>query len=349
MAELPAGSPIETPGVYSASLSDPWRPWIGRAIAVMIAAMLFYLALTIWSGLDRLVIALGRSSIASHLPPIIGLVLLGWFLRALRWHYYVRFLRWPVPLRESLLAFLASFALTATPGKAGELVKAGLLRARFRVAIADTAGVLLVERLGDLLAVLVLAMGGLSLLASAWLTFLICLIAVAGITIFVTSERIHRPLFTRLGNIPRLNNVAGKFLRLFETGRSLLQPRPFVVGLILSLVAWACEAVALYAILQGFRLQLPLLTTFSIYGVSTLIGALSALPGGVGGVETTMLLLLTVSGVESGAAVPPVVLFRFSTLWLVSLLGFVFMGVWWLAVEHNWIGLRELLGRERNR
>jgi uncharacterized membrane protein YbhN (UPF0104 family) len=300
--------------------------------------MLLYLALTLWSGLDPLLAALARFPLGTHLPLVVGLVLVGWLLRAGRWHFYARALRWPVPTAESILAFLASFALTATPGKAGEVVKAGLLRSRYRVAMADTAGVLLVERLGDLLAVLILAAGGLTLLADARLRlapFVICLILVGGLTLFLTSERLYRPLFMRLARLPRLKSFAGKCLELLDTGRTLLRPGPFIIGLGLAVLAWACEALAFQVILQGFGVTIPLLTTFSIYGVSTVIGALSMLPGGVGGVEAAMLLLLSALGVDGAAAVAPVVLIRFSTLWLVSLLGFVFMGLWWWLVERR--------------
>lgn len=46
------------------SRPDSWRPWISRVIAVMIVAMLLYLALVIWSGLGRLEAALSRLSSA---------------------------------------------------------------------------------------------------------------------------------------------------------------------------------------------------------------------------------------------------------------------------------------------
>lgn len=315
--------------------TDSWRPWIGRVVAVMAGAMLLYLALTIWSGFEALQVALRRFPLATHLPRVIGLALLGWWLRGLRWHYYLRYLRWPVPFVASLWAFLASFALTATPGKSGEVVKAGLLRSRYQVPMADTAGVLLVERLGDLLAVLLLAAGGLTLLADAWLYVLICLIGVGGITAFITSERLYRPLFDWLGRWPRLKPVADKFLELLATGRSLLRPKPFVAGLAIALVAWTCEGLAFHLVLSGFGLDLPVLTAFSIYGLATILGALSMLPGGVGGVEAGMIVLLAALGVAPSAAVAPVLVNRFSTLWLISLLGFLFLGSWWLFVERR--------------
>jgi uncharacterized membrane protein YbhN (UPF0104 family) len=321
------GGDVKAPAAGAA-----WGPWIGRVIAVAAAAMLLYAALTVWSGIDRLGAALARFPNVT-LAWVAVLVILGWSVRAARWHYFVRRLGWPVPLGPSLLAFLASFALTATPGKAGEVVKAGLLRARFAVPMADTAGVLLVERLGDLLAVLILAAGGLALLADARFYFAVCLALVAGIAVFVSGEWLHRPLLMRLGTLPGLARPAAKALEMLGTGRSLLRPLPFAAGLGLAVLAWACEAYAFHLILAGFGFSVPALTSFSVYGVSTIVGALSLLPGGVGGVEAAMLLLLNALGIGAADAVAPVVLTRFSTLWLISLLGFVFMGLWWLGAR----------------
>jgi len=182
-------------------------------------------------------------------------------------------------------------------------------------------------------AVLVLAAGGLTLLANAWLYFLICLLVVGGLTVCVSNEKIYGPLLNGVGRWPRLEPVTGKILALLQTGRSLLHPTPFVVGLGIAIISWSCEAWALYVILDGFGLTLPVLTTFSIYGLSTLIGALSMLPGGLGGVEAAMLLMLSSLGISPATAVAPVVLLRFSTLWFGSLLGFGFMGIWWLFIE----------------
>lgn len=325
------------------SRSDSWGFWIRRVVVVSAIAMMFYVALTIWSGLDRLQGALSRFQTATYLPAVVGFVILGWLLRALRWHYYVRYLSLPVPLVDSILAFLASFALTATPGKAGEMVKAGLLRSRYSVAMSDTAGIFLIERLGDLLAVLALAAGGLVLFADVRLYFLVCLVGVGGITIFITHERLYRPVFSRLVCVPRLKSTADKLLELFNIGHSLLRTVPFAVGLGIAIVSWACEALAFHLILGGFGIRFPLLTSFSIYGVSTVIGALSMLPGGVGGVEAAMLLLLTALGANTASAVAAILLVRFSTLWLISLLGFGFMGVWWLTAEQR--GLTRVVKR----
>jgi glycosyltransferase 2 family protein len=308
----------------------PWDRWVRRVIAVTALTMAAYLALAVWSGWGRLSAALASFPPAS-LAGVVALVLAGWGVRAARWHLFALRLGFPLPLGASLLAFFASFALTATPGKAGEVAKAGLLRARFGVPMADTAGVLLAERVGDLVAVLLLAAGGLSLAGEAWVSFLACGAVVAGVFLFTAVRPLHDGLLDRLSRFGPLRPLCGRLRALFGASRSLMAPAPLAAGLALAALAWACEAGAFALVLAGFGHPLPLLTASSIYGLATLIGALSFLPGGVGGVEGGMFLLLAAAGVPPAAAVPPVLLIRFSTLWLVSLLGALAMAAWWGA------------------
>jgi len=289
--------------------------------------MFLYLGATIWSVRGDLIRAVGQLPLSS-LPSAVGLVLCGLALRAGRWHYYARRLHWDIPLNHSVAAFLASFAFTATPGKAGELVKSVLLRTRYDIPLADGAGVLLVERLGDLLAVIILAAGGLALLPGA-LGYLIATVLLVGAAmVFVSSRRIHAPVLSQLTRIPKLSGTADKILRMLDSGRVLLQPAPYLVGVGLAVLAWGCEGWAFHVIIRGFGVESRVLTSCSIFGVATLVGALSALPGGLGSFEAVMVLLLSRSGMPVGAATLPVVVFRLCTLWLGSLIGLLFMLGW---------------------
>ncbi|HZT05933.1 MAG TPA: lysylphosphatidylglycerol synthase transmembrane domain-containing protein [Chloroflexota bacterium] len=319
----------------AAEAGAAWHRWMAPAVAVLVAGMALYLGITVWSGHDRLLATLRRFPVQPYAPLVLGLVLVGWFLRALRWHYYARTLRWPVPFGPNVLAFCASFAFTATPGKAGEVVKAALLRARYGVSMADTAGVLLVERLGDVMAVLLLGIGGLALLPNGLGLFVFVLIAMGCAIAFLTTERLYGPTLRRLGTYPRFERIAAKLLQLVVTGRALLRPRPLAVGLAIAVVAWGCEALAFALILAGLGASVSTIAAFSVYAIATLVGAVTMLPGGIGGVEAAMLLLLAVLRVETGAAVASVLLIRLSTLYFVSVLGVGFMAAWWLRTSRH--------------
>ena len=305
-----------------------WHRWVGRGVFFLSAIMCLYLVATIWSAHGNLTRAIEQLPLGT-LPAILALIFLGWALRAGRWHYYVRLLRWKVPWHHSLLAFLASFAFTATPGKAGEVVKSVLLRTRYDVPLADGMGVLLVERLGDLLAVLVLAVGGLALLADSLVYFLAAALLVIGMTVFASSRRIYTPVLSRMAKLPKLSGLVNKLLRLLNTGEALLRPAglswwvwasPWLPGAVRAGRSTSSSVVS--------ECRLVFSASCSIYGIATLVGALSALPGGLGSFEVVMVLLLSRLGMPVAAATLPVVLFRLCSLWLGSLAGLIAMVAW---------------------
>jgi uncharacterized protein (TIRG00374 family) len=295
-----------------------------RFLIVLALGMALYLSLAVWSGWDSLTAALAKMP-PSSLAAVLGLVLLGLGLRALRWHFFVVDLRWPVPIGPSVKLFFASFAFTATPGKAGEAVKSGYLKRDYGVPVSDSVGVLLVERIYDLLAVLLLAIGGIGLLPNATLYVAVSAGAVVGIGLFAGLPFLHRPVLTLMAKIAKLKPLVAKIDAMLVACRRLLRPVIFGPTLVLSLISWACEGVAFWMILQGVGADTPLLSACSIYGLATIAGALSMLPGGIGGMEAVMLVLLHRSGVDQPAAVAATVLLRACTLWFASALGFAFL------------------------
>jgi hypothetical protein len=115
-----------------------------------------------WIGLDGWRNAMHAVSFQEVLLPLC-LVTAGFLLRARRWLYYTLLVGWKISTFQRLTAFVASFAVTATPGKVGELVKVLLLRGHNEVSLTEGASILLVERLGNFLAVVILAGGSLVL------------------------------------------------------------------------------------------------------------------------------------------------------------------------------------------
>lgn len=75
--------------------------------------------------------------------------------------------------------------------------------------------------------------------------------------------------------------------------------------------------------LQLIGLELPLLASFGIYGLAISIGALSFLPGGLGGTEATMILLLGLAGISTADAGAATIILRLATLWFAVLIGVV--------------------------
>jgi uncharacterized protein (TIRG00374 family) len=62
-----------------------------------------------------------------------------------------------------------------------------------------------------------------------------------------------------------------------------------------------------------------------IYAFSMLVGAISFLPGGLGGTEATMVALLMLNKIAQPQAVAATVLIRLATLWFAVALGVIAM------------------------
>lgn len=283
-----------------------------------------YAGVAVSSNYDAVVSAL-LSFPLTHLIVVILLVFWGWFIRAIRFHYYLKKCGERVPLSYALCSFLAGFALTGTPGKVGEAVKGVFLREDYKVPVSRTLGILVIERLMDLWGVLFL--GSFSfLMFSGWVSlFLICAGIVLGTGIFLCVERLYRPVLEKLGKFSILSWIAQKLLETLITGKELLTVRIFLVGFALSVVAWGMESVCMYIILAGLGLPGSLLEANFVYCFSTIVGAVSMLPGGIGGAEAGMFGLLSFLGVSYAEAVPAVILIRVCTLWIAVVVGCIFM------------------------
>ena len=291
------------------------------------AAVLLYAGLASWSDLEQ-VLAVMRTFPTGAAAAVAALVVLGLALRALRWHYYTRALGLGIPVAPSLLAFVASFAFTATPGKAGEIVKSFLLRHRFGARVAHTAGALVVERVTDLLAVLLLAVVGLELGAGLGWVLAVGALVVATATAFLASERLQGAILRLAARVPGVGRATARLPVLLDSSRSLLTPGRLGAGVALAVAAWSCEALALEVVLDALGADVPRSGAFFAFAAATLLGVLSMLPGGLGGFEASMVLILGELEVPSSTAVAATLLFRLGTLWAVSVLGLAVLGVW---------------------
>ena len=103
--------------------------------------------------------------------------------------------------------------------------------------------------------------------------------------------------------------------------------RPLVLAsaLIISIFAWGAEALAFYWILEFMGADIPLQIAIFIYALAMLAGAVSFMPGGLGGAEAVMVGLLTWKGMPVPDAVAATVLIRLATLWFAVAIGAIML------------------------
>ncbi|MEW6137423.1 MAG: lysylphosphatidylglycerol synthase transmembrane domain-containing protein [Thermodesulfobacteriota bacterium] len=321
--------PIDDQAVIAAGQQTPPTPpttqrMIRSVLLFTVAGVILYGAAALASDRRVLWSALQQFP-GSALFLTMILVFTGWLLRGWRFFYYLRRSGEHVPIGYSIAAFLAGFALTGTPGKVGEAVKGVFLKQDYGVAVTKVMGILVVERLMDLWGVLLL--GSVSLLLfTEWkgLFFLCAVLVIAG-GVFLCMESLYRPALLWIGRISFLSWISKKLIETLMAGRYLMTPRVFAAGLVLSTVAWGLESISFFIILDGFSLSSTILQANFVYCFSTLVGALSMLPGGIGGTEAGMIALLAFMGIPYGRALPAVILIRLCTLWAAIAVGVIFM------------------------
>jgi len=260
------------------------------------------------------------------LLPVFCLSLLNYGLRWFRWHWYLRHVDLDVPMSLSVLVFASGLAMSVTPGKLGEVIKAGMLNSAQGIPLARSFPVVVTERLTDLLAVLILT--GLGVL---WLGL--------GLEVLLGGVALFAVLFMVLATGPgtRLTfRVAGAILRRHvdqevaeeagEIQSGLLRGRALAVGMMLGTAAWLAEAFGLYLVVNAFDAgETGVATAVFTYATGTLAGALSFLPGGLLVTEASMTGMLSpaVFGAlpTEAMAIAATLIVRVATLWFAVAVG----------------------------
>lgn len=300
---------------------------LGRVLVGVAAGVAVYVGFSVWADARQVAAALGDFA-WSAFAAALGLAFANYLIRFVRWQYYLRVLGLEVPAGESFLVFLSGFALTVTPGKLGEAVKALLLRESRGIPAARTAPIVIAERLTDLAGLLVLAAFG-AFTFDVDRTFLIIAAGlIAGALLVISIEPLARFAITLVARLPGLGRRSDKLGEFYESAAALLRPGPLALACLLSAASWACECVAFWLIVRGFpgaAVELPAATF--IYAAMTIAGAVSFLPGGLGVTEAGMLTLLTkmATGATRGVAAAATFLTRLATLWFAVVVGLIAM------------------------
>lgn len=301
----------ETPGPDSAYFLSGWRY---RAViwSVLLAAT-GYLGFALWSGWGGVVNAVGKVGFGG-IGIALALSLVNYGLRFIRWQAYLRAMDHPVPWRPSLRIYLAGFALTTTPGKAGEALRGVLLKG-WGMPYPKSLAAFLSERLSDLLAIVLLTLFGLMLYPAARPLIAIGAAAAMLVLVVLSSQRALERLQECIRGATRIPSLIFHLVQILLQARRCHSPRLLASATALSVVAWAAEAWAFHLILQWIGHEVPLHFSVFVYAISMLAGALSFMPGGLGGAEAVMVGLLVWAGIGDAEALVATVLIRLSTLW----------------------------------
>jgi len=311
-----------------------------RLLAGVLFGVLLYSGIILWIDLDDLKAAF-RGLPWWPIPAALGLSLVNYGIRFLKWERYRRLLDIRLSLGTSFLVYLSGYSMGVTPGKMGEVLKAWMVKRVTGVRIHKSAPIVVAERFTDVTGYLILmALGGIGshpeLAWVFWSTLALC----AAIVFLVGSRSFERSVVWVLARLPVVKRVVPKVAGAFDSARVLLSPRNVLGPTLLSVVSWGAECVGFWLLANAFLpegAEISLLFAIFAYAVSALVGALAIfVPGGLGVTEWSLGALLrreyqTVAGfgldVARSKAAGAVLLIRFCTLWFGVFVG---LGAFWL-------------------
>ncbi|MFQ5944644.1 MAG: lysylphosphatidylglycerol synthase transmembrane domain-containing protein [Anaerolineae bacterium] len=258
--------------------------------------------------------------------PIIGLTLINYGIRFVKWEYFLRQVGiFDLPRKDSLGIFLAGFTMVMTPGKVGEFLKAYFVRRVHGASFARAAPVVLAERLTDGLAMVLLTLVGLASYPPLRGAILGVGAALLALVALVQVRPAAQRLLGWMHRLPLLSVLAPRLEETYESTRLLLAPSVLALSVALGLVAWGCEGVAYFLVLVGLgEVPGPALLSQAVFilAASTILGAVSLLPGGLGITDGSLVgLALWIVGLDRAAAVAGALLIRLATLWFGMALG----------------------------
>ena len=279
-------------------------------------------------------------------------------MRAWRWQYLLAPIgptRFSTAFRTTVIGFAASFLL---PARAGEVLRPYLLARREKLSATAAFATIIVERILDLVAVVLLlavslaswrGTGDLALLAAVRLGGVAAgaasVVGVAAMLVLAGHpERLERWLLRIEWLVPaRIARLVASFGRLFAEGLGVMRdPRLLGVSVRYSLPPWLGIGLQTWLVTRAFDIALPPLGTFVLLAV-LVVGVAVPTPGAVGGFHEAYRLAMTgLFGAPNDAAVGAAIVLHALAFVPVTLAGIVFM-----AQDGLTIGRMRHLAEER--
>jgi hypothetical protein len=291
-----------------------WQFWVGLAIS----AGFLYLALRglgigdIWEPL--------KSARYWWLLPGVGVYFIGVWIRSWRWHFLLRPIKEITTSQMFPIVAIGYMGNNIYPARAGEVLRAFVLKRREEVSISASLATIIVERIFDGVVMLGFVFFNLSELATltgaSGFVGNIQTLAIWGsaaffgaLAVFLLAAmfpvRAKKIIFKIIEILlpekfrEKVKDIVSRFLNGLESLRS---PQEAIMVLLTSVVIWLLETGKYWFVMQAFDFQVSFFALMLMNGIVNLATTIPSAPGYVGTFDAPGIALLTAYGVEQGVA-----------------------------------------------
>ncbi len=293
-----------------------WQFWVGVLISVMCLA----LALR-GLHLDEFWQALKSAQYVWLIPGVL-VYFMGVWVRAWRWHYMLRPLK-AIPTRTMFpIVTIGYMGNNIYPARAGEVLRAAVLKQREGVPISASLATVIVERIFDgvvMLAFVFINLGELAKLtdsAGVLGNLNIRDVAIGGTVLFVgallifllaamfprVSERLVNGSIDRFLPLRLREKVRGVALRFLTGLESLRSPMDVLMIFVTTVIIWLLETAKYWFVMHAFPFEVSFFALMLMNGIVNLTTTLPSAPGYVGTFDAPGIALLGAYGVPQAIA-----------------------------------------------
>jgi uncharacterized protein (TIRG00374 family) len=308
-----------------------WQFWLG----VMISAVFLYFALR-GLELDKAWLVMRTASYWWIIPGVV-IYFFGVWARTWRWHYMLRPIKTVSLVRLFPVVVIGYMGNNVYPARAGELVRAYVLRKKEAVSISASLATIIVERIFDGVVMLLFVFVSLPLTPMPeelrQVVVLFSLLFFGALAVFFViaasparSQAVYNWFIIRLVPL-RFQDLARGLLDRFMDGLHCLRSgRDVLMIFVTSLVIWLAETVKYWFVMHSFDFSVPFYVLMLMNGVVNLATTIPSAPGYVGTFDAPGIKVLEQFGVGRAVATSYTLVLH-AALWLpITLLGFYYMG-----------------------
>ena len=303
--------------------------WVGLLVSLIFIALFL-----VRTDFNEIADAFAEANYAWALLSLPVYFAAAWF-RTLRWRFLLKPLGQMSTARLFPVVIIGFMANNLIPARAGELVRAYIVREREKVSMAATLGTIVVDRLFDGLTLLAFLLGvavfvGVSDLLRDLAISMAILFGAGLVVLALVASSESRGLATAralLRVLPdRLRGRAEAPVYSFLDGlRSLRSPFDMLAVSATSVVSWLLEATMYYMVGLAFGLELGFDAYLLVAAAANLAISVPSSPGGVGPFEFFAKRSVILFGVSDGLATAYAVALHALLLFPVIALGLYFL------------------------
>jgi len=318
-----------------------WQFWLGLAISIVF----MYFALNKLK-LDEFWLAVKTANYWWILPGI-AVYFVGVWVRAWRWHYLLGPIK-KIPTRVMFpVTCIGYMGNNIYPARAGEVLRAVVLKRREGVPISASLATVIVERIFDgvvMLAFVFLNLPALAKLADSDSGFLgnIQSLALIGTGIFlgalvifllaamfpIVTLRFGQWLIDHLLPVRIREKTSGIMHKFLDGLASLRTPFNILMVFLTSVVIWLLETIKYWFVMHAFSFTVSFFALMLLNGIANLATTIPSAPGYIGTWEAVTKAVLVAFGVSGSEALAYAVVLHVA-LWLPITL----LGAWFMARE----------------